>query len=191
MTVSYGHGISTSALQMSAAVATVVNGGIAIQPTLIKKNDKQGMRSEVRVLSERTSEKMRKLLRLVVAQGTGRKANLEGIAIGGKTGTAEKSIGGRYRRNKLISSFVGAFPIEDPRYVVMVMVDEPNGNKSSYGYATAGWVAAPAVKRIVQSMVSILGLPADQYDPSRDIALDLLPYIHDKPEKGKKLASAE
>jgi len=122
-------------------------------------------------------------------KGTGRKADVKGVAIGGKTGTAEKSIGGRYHRDKLISSFVGAFPIDDPKYIVMVMVDEPKGNKSSYGYATAGWVAAPAVKRIVQSMVSILGLPADQYDPDQDIALDVLPYIHEKPKKGKRLAS--
>jgi len=128
-------------------------------------------------------------MRLVVTQGTGRNAGVPGIAIGGKTGTAEKSVNGRYSRKKLISSFVGAFPIDDPRYIVMVMVDEPHGTKKSFGYATAGWVAAPAASRIVQSMVSILGLSADQYDPARDISLDLLPYIHDKKHKGKQIAS--
>lgn len=190
MTVSYGHGISTSPLQMSAAVATIVNGGIALQPTLIKEDEKtRRMKNEVRVISEETSDAMRKLLRLVVAKGTGRKADVKGMALGGKTGTAEKSVGGGYRRDKLISSFVAAFPMDDPRYVVMVMVDEPKGNKKSYGYATAGWVAAPAVKNIVTSMASILGISADQYDPARDISLDLLPYIHEKSKKGKQLAS--
>ncbi len=194
MTASYGHGISVSPLQMSAAVATIVNGGIAVQPTLIKESKGTNHQSEVRVISEKTSEKMRKLLRLVVNRGTGKNANVEGVAIGGKTGTADKSINGRYRKDKRISSFVAAFPIDDPKYIVMVMVDEPKGNKSSYGYATAGWVAAPAVKRIVNSMVSILGIPTDQYNPAGDISLDLMPYVHDKNKrrkKGRTLASYE
>ncbi len=187
MTASYGHGLSTSPLQMSTAVASVVNGGIFVHPTIKKKAPKAGLTSEVRVVSEETSEQIRKLLRLNVTVGTGKKSGVKGMVVGGKTGTAEKSIDGRYHRDKLISSFVAAFPMDDPRYVIMVMIDEPKGNKSSYGYATAGWVAAPAVKRIVESMVSILGLPADRYDPATDISLDLLPYIHDKKEK--KLAS--
>lgn len=187
MTASYGHGLSTSPLQMSTAVASVVNGGIFVHPTIKKKAPKAGLTSEVRVVSEETSEQIRKLLRLNVTVGTGKKSGVKGMVVGGKTGTAEKSIDGRYHHDKLISSFVAAFPMDDPRYVIMVMIDEPKGNKSSYGYATAGWVAAPAVKRIVESMVSILGLPADRYDPATDISLDLLPYIHDKKEK--KLAS--
>ena len=190
MTASYGHGLSTSPLQMSAAVASIVNGGIAIQPTLhIEEEEERRMKNEVRVVSEETSKDMRRLLRLVVTHGTGKKADVPGMAIGGKTGTAEKSINGRYSRDKLLSSFVGAFPIDNPRYIVMVMVDEPHGTEKSFGYATAGWVAAPATARIVTSMVSILGLSADQYDPSQDISLDLLPYIHDPKLKGKRLAS--
>ncbi len=190
MTASYGHGLSTSPLQMSAAVASIVNGGIAVQPTLlIEDEQKRRMKSEVRVISEEVSQDMRRLMRLVVTQGTGKNADVPGISIGGKTGTAEKIVNGRYSRDKLISSFVSAFPIDDPRYVVMVMVDEPHGTKKSFGYATAGWVAAPTVARIAQSMVSILGLSADQYDPTRDISLDLLPYIHDKKRKGKQIAS--
>jgi len=190
MTASYGHGLSTSPLQMSAAVASIVNGGIAVQPTLLIEDEQQRrMKNEVRVVSEKVSKDMRSLMRLVVTQGTGENADVPGISIGGKTGTAEKSVNGRYRSDKLISSFVGAFPIDDPRYVVMVMVDEPHGTKKSFGYATAGWVAAPTVARISQSMVSILGLHADQYDPDRDISLDLLPYIHDRKRKGKQIAS--
>ncbi len=189
MTASYGHGISTSPLQMSAAVASIINGGIAVQPTLLIEDEEQRrLKSDVRVISEETSEDIRRLMRLVVTQGTGKNADVSGIAIGGKTGTAEKIVNGRYSRNQLISSFVAAFPMDNPRYVIMVMVDEPHGTKKSFGYATAGWVAAPAIARITTSMVSILGLPADQYDPAQDISLDLLPYIQDKKHKGKQLA---
>jgi len=176
LTISYGHGVSTSPLQMAAAVSGIVNGGLMVRPTLLKQDPKEDP-IFVRVVSEETSMSMRKLMRLVVTQGTGKNADVPGYEIGGKTGTAEKSVNGRYERKKLISSFVGAFPMNDPRYVVMVMVDEPVGNKKSYGYATAGWVAAPAVGRVVMSMASILGIPADHYDAAQDISLDLLPYV--------------
>lgn len=193
MTASYGHGIATTPLQMTTAVATIVNGGMSVSPSVVmgQKGDK-GFKSDVRVISEETSEDMRKLLRLVVTEGTGKNAEAKGYMVGGKTGTAEKSVNGRYDRSKLISSFVGAFPMNDPRYVVMVMVDEPKGNKKSYGYATAGWVAAPAVSRIVTSTASVLGLPSDQYDESDDIGDDLLRFIDDPKKKhqgGKKLVS--
>lgn len=190
MTAAYGHGLSTTPMQMSAAVATIVNGGMSVQPSLVKRDNNGAVKSDVQIISKKTSDEMRKLLRLVVTEGTGRNADAKGFSVGGKTGTAEKSINGRYQKKKLISSFVGAFPMDDPRYVVMVMVDEPHGNKKSYGYATAGWVAAPAVKRIVTSMASVLGIPADQYDEERDISNELLRFIHDpKKKEGKKLVS--
>ncbi|MGH1378051.1 MAG: peptidoglycan D,D-transpeptidase FtsI family protein [Alphaproteobacteria bacterium] len=189
LTASYGHGLATTPLQMSAAVASIVNGGMTVNPVLVKSDDAQ-LKSDVRVISEETSEKMRKLLRLVVTKGTGKNADVEGYSLGGKTGTAEKSVNGRYDRKKLISSFVGAFPMDDPKYVLMVMVDEPKGNKKSYGYATAGWVAAPAVKRIITSMASIIGLPADKYDPENDVAASLDKYLYDeKSKRGKRLVS--
>ncbi len=189
LTASYGHGLATTPLQMSAAVASIVNGGMAVHPVLVKSDDAP-LKSDVRVISEETSEKMRKLLRLVVTKGTGKNADVEGYSLGGKTGTAEKSVNGRYDRKKLISSFVGAFPMDDPKYVLMVMVDEPKGNKKSYGYATAGWVAAPAVKRIITSMASIIGLPADKYDPENDVAASLDKYLYDeKSKRGKRLVS--
>ncbi len=190
MTAAYGHGLATTPLQMSAAVASVVNGGLLVRPDVAKHTQNEyALRSDVRVLSEETSQDMRKLLRLVVTQGTGKNADVVGYSVGGKTGTAEKSVNGRYHRDRLISSFVGAFPMEDPRYVVMVMVDEPKGQKHSYGYATAGWVAAPAAARVVTSMASILGMPADLYDPEKDISNDLLDYLHDPKKGGKRLVS--
>ncbi len=105
-------------------------------------------------------------MRLVVERGTGRKARVPGYLIGGKTGTAEKvDENGRYRRNARLSSFVAAFPIDAPRYVLLVVVDEPKGNESSHGYATGGWVAAPAVARIIDRMAPMVGIAP--IDPNR------------------------
>lgn len=191
MTAAYGHGLATTPLQMSSAVATIVNGGLSVSPKMVKRDDESAVSSEIRVINKKTSDQMRKLLRLVVTEGTGKNADVAGYMVGGKTGTAEKSVNGRYDRSKLISSFVGAFPMNDPQYVVMVMVDEPKGNKKSYGYATAGWVAAPAVKRIVGGMASILAIPSDHYKKEDDISKSLARYIHDPKKKkgGKKLVS--
>lgn len=179
VTASYGHGIATTPMQAAAGVASIVNGGILVRPNLVKSNNNQHP-SAVRVVSEETSEKMRKLMRLVVTMGTGKNANVDGYALGGKTGTAEKSVNGRYAKDKLISSFIGVFPIDKPRYIVMVMVDEPIGNKKSYGYATAGWVAAPPVARIVTAMAAVLGLPAQETLPENDLDHDLLPFLKEK-----------
>ena len=101
------------------------------------------------------------LMRLVVSRGTGRRADVPGYRVGGKTGTADKIYGGRYRPDALISSFVGAFPIDRPRYAVIVMLDEPKGNDSTNGFATGGWVAAPAVGRIVKRMAPLTGILPD------------------------------
>lgn len=187
MTASFGHGLATTPLQMATGVATVVNGGFAVTPHIVQREKKA---LQVQIMSSKTSEKMRKLLRLVVASGTGKNAEVKGMEIGGKTGTAEKSVNGKYEDGKLISSFVGAFPMRDPRYVVMVMVDEPKGNESSYGYATAGWVAAPAVKNIVASMSSIMGLTAEGYSKDKDVSRELMQYMRDKKSR-KLLASYE
>jgi cell division protein FtsI (penicillin-binding protein 3) len=103
----------------------------------------------------------------VVEQGTGKSADVKGYLVGGKTGTAEKNGVGGYKAKALLSSFIGAFPMTDPRYVVLVMLDEPKGTKESAGYATGGWVAAPAVSRIVQRIGPMLGVaPVDGDAPS-------------------------
>ena len=95
-----------------------------------------------------------------MTDGTASKAEVKGLRVGGKTGTAEKIVDGKYDRKKKISSFVGVFPMDAPRYAVFVMVDEPKGQKHTWNYATGGWVAAPAVARVIVSMASILGIPA-------------------------------
>lgn len=161
LTASYGHGIAVSPLQVTTAVSAVINGGLKVRPSLVMRSegdDHEKSPPLTRVISKETSLKMRQLLRLVVSNGTARKADVAGYFIGGKTGTAQKNLHGRYVADKRMAAFVGVFPMNDPKYAVFVMVDEPNPNKSSYGYATAGWVAAPAVGRVVSGMGSILGM---------------------------------
>jgi cell division protein FtsI (penicillin-binding protein 3) len=110
---------------------------------------------------------MRRLMRLVVEKGTAKSSNVPGYVVGGKTGTAEKIVSGRYKRDARISSFVGAFPMNAPRFVVYAMLDEPKGNKATHGYATAGWVVAPAVGRIVTRLASLYGIsPIDDAAPA-------------------------
>ena len=147
-TVAFGHGIAVSSLQLAAGVAALVNGGVWRPPTLIARNGPPPPGR--RVLRERTSRQMRQLFRLVVAHGTGGKADAAGWRVGGKTGTAEKLTDGRYDGDRLVSSFVAAFPMDAPRYVVLVVIDEPRGIEETFGYATAGWTAAPTVGRIVE-----------------------------------------
>ncbi len=155
LTISYGHGMAVSPVQVASAVAAVVNGGSLIPPTLIKRDRAPVGR---RVIRESTSRVMRDLMRLVVRNGTGSKAEAKGYLVGGKTGTSEKLVNGRYARDRRIASFVGAFPMNDPRYVVLIMVDEPKGNKSTFNYATGGWVAAPAMRNVVERIAPILGV---------------------------------
>lgn len=184
MTIAFGHGLSVSPLHLANGVATVINGGIRRPATLLRTDIPS---PGERVLKERTSRDMRRLMRLVVEEGTGKKAEAAGYVVGGKTGTAEKvGAGGGYKRKALLSSFVGAFPMHDPRYVVLVMVDEPKGTKETYGFATGGWVAAPAISRIITRASPLLGVaPVDPQAP--EIRRDLM--IEQPAEGGKRLAS--
>ena len=158
MTIAFGQGIAVSAVHVVSAVAAMVNGGLIRPATLIKRSPEEVSDGQ-RVISSNTSDKMRELLRLVVQAGTGKSADAPGYLVGGKTGTAQKQKGRGYEANARLASFVGAFPMSAPRYVVFVMVDEPKPNAHSYGFATGGWVAAPVVGRIVQRMAPMLGLP--------------------------------
>jgi cell division protein FtsI (penicillin-binding protein 3) len=185
MTVAFGHGISVSPLQMATAVSAVVNGGVLHRATLIKHPAGYAPLGQ-QVLSAQTSEDMRRLLRLVVERGTGKLANAPGYLVGGKTGTAEKVSGARYDRKQLLSSFIGAFPITDPRYLVMISIDEPHGTKQSAGFATGGWAAAPGVSRVVQRIALLMGIqPLDEDSPEirRSLMVDSLT------PQGRKIAA--
>ncbi len=157
MTVGFGHGIAVTPLHLATAYAAIVNGGIWRPATLIKR-DLAHIPQGRRVFSEATSVQMQSLMRLVVLDGTGRKADAPGYRVGGKTGTAEKARAGGYAHHALVTTFAGAFPMDDPRYVVIAMLDEPKGIKETYGFATAGWNTAPVVSRVVSRIGPILGV---------------------------------
>lgn len=157
MTISYGHGISVSPLHLIHAIATITGDGSARDMTLIKDGNKNKPEGP-RVISPENVANMRDLLRLVVLHGTGKSAESAGYQVGGKTGTAEKNVNGIYLKNAKVTSFVGIFPTSNPRYAILVMVDEPKGNKSTYGFATGGWVSAPVVGRMVQRMAPLLAM---------------------------------
>ena len=161
MTIAYGHGLAVSPLQLAGGVAALVNGGV-LRPVTVFKRDPGGLPEGTAAISEETSRQMRDLMHLVVLHGTGKMANVPGYAVGGKTGTADKQSGRGYRRDARMASFVGAFPIHAPRYVVLVMIDEPKGNASTHGYATGGWIAAPVMRRVVERLGPLAGLPPDE-----------------------------
>jgi len=161
LTIAFGHGISVTPVQLVSAISAVANGGILRPATLIMRPDGQ-VPQGTRVISEETSDTMRRLMRLVVTGGTAKQfGNVPGYLVGGKTGTAEKIMlnGGYAKKHANLSSFVGVFPMSDPRYAVFVTIDEPHGNKKSAGFETGGWVAAPAVARVISSMGPLLGIP--------------------------------
>ncbi|HEX3860718.1 MAG TPA: penicillin-binding protein 2 [Stellaceae bacterium] len=171
ITIAYGHGIAVTPLHAITAVSAILNGGILRPPTLRKLSPDE-VPAGNRVISQKTSEQMRKLMRLVVEYGTARQAAAPGYVVGGKTGTAEKNVGGHYIEKKLLSDFVGAFPMNDPRYAILTLVDEPHGNKESHGYATAGWTVVPATGRIIERIAPLLGVrPVDESSPAITNAL--------------------
>ncbi len=158
LTIGFGHGIAVTPLHVVTGVTALVNGGTLRHPTLVAQPAGQ-QRDGVRVISERTSDTLRRLMRLVVTDGSGRGADVPGYFVGGKTGTAQKTDArGHYMENRRIAAFVGAFPMQAPRYALYVMVDEPKPNANSHGYATAGWVAAPAAGMVISRVAPILGL---------------------------------
>lgn len=164
MTAGYGHGIAVTPLHLANSYATLVNGGIYRPLTLMRLPSENVPQGE-RVFSATTSNQMRGLLRLVVQEGTGRNADAEGYRVGGKTGTAEKAGGGGYRRNALISTFAAAFPMDDPQYVIVIMLNEPRGDAGTGGASTAGWTAAPVVSRVVSRIGPLLGvIPSETRD---------------------------
>ncbi len=158
MTAAFGHGIAVTPLQLAAATAAMVNGGVLHPATVLLHEGREAPAGEP-VIDPATSARLRALMRLVVVRGTGAKAEAAGYRVAGKTGTAEKAIGGRYRRDALLTSFVGVFPADGPRYLVLALLDEPKGRADTFGFASAGWTAAPVVSRVVERIAPMLGIP--------------------------------
>lgn len=156
LTASFGHGIAVNAVQLAGAVATIMNNGITVHPTLLKTNAASSKKDD-RIISEHTSSQIRALMRLVVTRGTAKQADVEGYLVGGKTGTSDKvGANHHYDSNARVSSFIGAFPMNAPRYLVFAMLDDPKGNAKTRGNATGGWTAAPVVNRVVSQIGPLL-----------------------------------
>jgi cell division protein FtsI (penicillin-binding protein 3) len=164
MTVAYGHGIAITPLHVAVASAALVNGGKLIKPTVLKREE-GAVVPFTRVVSEQTSAQMRDLLRMVVTEGTGSKADVAGYPVAGKTGTAEKAVGGGYAEKRLLSSFMGVFPARKPLYLVLIVLDEPKGNEATAGFATAGWTAAPTAGKVISRIAPMLNVAVSPTEP--------------------------
>ena len=174
MTVSYGHGVAVTPLHLASAYAAMVNGGIW-RPTTLHKLEPGEAPKGRRVFKESTSSRMRQLLRAIAIYGTGKNADAAGYRVGGKTGSAEKPGAGGYRRTELISTFAAAFPMDNPRFVVVAMLDEPRGTVASSFQRTAAWNAAPIVGRLVPRIGPMMGV---RPDATRDVDIsDIKPLI--------------
>lgn len=184
MTIGFGQGIAVAPLQLAMGYATLFDGGIYHPPTILKIGPGHSLPPGKRVFSADTSYRMRSLLRLVVMRGTGRKADAPGYRVGGKTGTAQKLIDGHYSKTINLTSFAGVFPMDDPRYVIVVMLDEPKATKETFGFTTAGWNVAPVVSRTVSRIAPMLGVAPDlDREPNMG---EVLPYVESANQDSKK-----
>jgi cell division protein FtsI (penicillin-binding protein 3) len=180
--VSYGQTLAITPISFMKAFAAVVNGGWLRPTTLLRRDPTQPIPGE-RVLSAAASDQMRELLWLNVVDGTGTQARVPGLMVGGKTGTADKPINGKYVKGFVISSFVAAFPMNDPKYAVLVMLDNPVANKASQGFRYGSWNAAPATGRIISRVAPLLGVPLVPQEVEDGFLAKAPPEIQEKEMK--------
>jgi cell division protein FtsI (penicillin-binding protein 3) len=172
VTIAFGHGLSVAPLQAMMAFGALMNGGMLIPPTFLKRTEEEAMARARRVVKPETSEKMRYLMRLNVEKGTATKAEVKGYYVGGKTGTSEKVVGGRYSKTKVLTAFTAVLPSDQPRYALLIMLDEPQGLPETHGYATSGWNAVPVGGAVVARIAPLLGLePRFDLPPSDKLIL--------------------
>ncbi len=158
VTIAFGHGLSVAPLQAVMGIAATLNGGLLIPPTFLKRNESAAKALAKQVLKPETSRAMRYLMRLNAEKGTATKANVDGYYIGGKTGTAEKVVNGRYSKHKLLTDFMAVLPADKPKYLMMIMLDEPQATPQTHGFATAGWNAAPTAAKVIARIGPLLDL---------------------------------
>ncbi|CCD92727.1 division-specific transpeptidase, penicillin-binding protein [Bradyrhizobium sp. ORS 375] len=158
VTIAFGHGMAVAPLQGVMGVSALVNGGLLIPPTFMKRTEAEAMALAKRVIKPETSEKMRYLMRLNAEVGTARKADVKGYYIGGKTGTAEKVINGRYAKKKVLTLFTAVIPADKPKYQLLIMLDEPQPLKETYGFITSGWNAVPTAGNVIARIGPLLGI---------------------------------
>ena len=158
VTIAFGHGIAVAPLQAVMGIDALVNGGYLIPPTFLKRSEHDAMALATRVIKPETSEKMRFLMRLNAEIGTAKKADVKGYYIGGKTGTAEKVVGGRYAKKKVLTAFTAILPADHPKYQLLVMLDEPQAVQGTYGFITSGWNAVPTGGAVIARIAPLLGI---------------------------------
>ena len=159
VTIAFGQGLSVAPLQAVMGIAALVNGGRLIPPTFLKRDQAAADRLATRVIKPETSDKMRYLMRLNVEKGTASRANVAGYYVGGKTGTSEKVVGGRYSKTKVLTSFTAIMPADKPQYLLLIMIDEPQGLPETHGFATSGWNAVPVGAKVIERVAPLLDIP--------------------------------
>jgi cell division protein FtsI (penicillin-binding protein 3) len=159
VTIAFGQGLSVAPLQAVMGISALVNGGRLIPPTFLKRSREEADRVAKQVVKSSTSDQIRYLMRLNVEKGTARKADVAGYYIGGKTGTSEKVVGGRYSKNKVLTSFTAILPADKPRYLLLIMLDEPEGSAATHGFRTSGWNAVPTGAAVISRIAPLLDIP--------------------------------
>ena len=163
-TIAFGHGLAVAPIQAMAAVSALVNGGYLIRPTFLKRSQEDAMKVATRVIKPETSEALRFIMRINGEKGSAKKADVPGYFVGGKTGTAEKVIGGRYAKNRNFTTFTAIAPSDKPKYLFLAIYDEPKGYAESGGYSTAAWNAGVTTGRLIERAAPLLGL-TPRFDP--------------------------
>jgi cell division protein FtsI (penicillin-binding protein 3) len=174
ITISFGHGIAVAPLQAVMGINAMVNGGYLIPPTFLKRTEQEAQEMAKRVVKKETSDKIRYLMRLNAESGTAKQADAlsKGYYIGGKTGTAEKVVGGHYSKKQVLNSFTAILPADNPQYQVLVMLDEPKALPETHGFITSGWNAVPAGGKVIARIAPLLGLePRFDLPPSDRLIL--------------------
>jgi cell division protein FtsI (penicillin-binding protein 3) len=168
ITIAFGHGLSVAPLQAAMGVAALMNGGILIPPTFLKRTEAEAQALGRRVIKPETSLIMRYLMRLNVEKGTASKADVAGYYIGGKTGTADKVVFGRYTKTRVLTDFIAVLPADQPRFLVLIMLDEPHATPETHGFTTSGWNAVPTGGAVVARIAPLLGIEPRLNLPTAD-----------------------
>src|SRR5207248_2479151 len=172
VTIAFGHGLSVAPLQAVAAIGALMNGGRLIAPTFLKRSEEEAAALARQVIKPETSEKMRYLMRLNVEKGTATRADVNGYYVGGKTGTSDKVVGGRYSKTKVLTSFTAVLPADQPRYLLLIMLDEPQTTPETHGFTTSGWNAVPVGGAVIARIAPLLGVePRFDLPPSDKLIL--------------------
>ncbi|MCC5979657.1 MAG: penicillin-binding protein 2 [Salinarimonas sp.] len=170
-TIAFGHGLAMAPLQAAMATAALVNGGYLITPTFLKRSEDQARRNATRVITEETSEAMRYMMRLNAERGSAGNSSIAGFYVGGKTGSAQKVVNGRYAEGVLLTTFFAVAPADDPRYLFLTILDEPKATPNTHGFNTAGWNAAPTTGNIIKRTAHLLDIPPRFNPPEQPFPL--------------------